>query len=218
MEVLALQQRLHAARALDQIPDHWLAGEHPAVFTQGVRATVDDLPAGLAERIGAHVVEIDRGGMTTLHSPGQVVIYPIVKLAAGSVGAGAFARALLEFMRDWMREEFGIEAEMPEKKPGLFVAGRKLLSIGISGRGGVTMHGVALNVCNDLALWEGFTACGDPAGRPITLAEVLGRGITPGEMVEGLDERIARWWGYASISRADGLDAANATDEDLNHR
>lgn len=206
-EILALQERLRDLRAAGAAPDAWLFGEHPTVLTQGVRAGEGDVAAAgpLAE---APRFRVDRGGMTTLHSPGQLILYPIVALAEGSLGAGAFARALLAFMRGWIRDRWGVEAETPPGRPGLFVGGRKLLSVGVSARRGTTMHGVALNVRNDLSLWSGIVACGEPGTRPTSIAELLGeeRAGSPADAAHSIREAIRADWGYETMETDEDLD------------
>lgn len=198
--ILSRQEALRSRRLADEIPDHWLAGEHPLVLTRGVRAATDEpLPAAPSPLAAAPVFKIDRGGMTTLHSPGQLIIYPIAKLAAGSIGAGAFARALLETMRAWTLDEFGVAAQIEPGRPGLFVGGRKLLSVGVSARGGVTMHGVAMNLSNDLTLWNGLVACGDPDVRPTSVAALTGRAAAPIECAPSLARWLKDRWAYEIV-------------------
>jgi lipoyl(octanoyl) transferase len=114
------------------------------------------------------------------------------------------AHALLEGMRRWLRDAHGVESGIPPGRPGLFVDGRKLLSVGISARGGVTMHGIAMNLSNDLTLWNGIVACGEPGTRPVSLSELLGRRVD----VSGQKASIATWltseWGYAEVEEAPG--------------
>lgn len=196
---LALQESLRDARVEDRIPDTWMLGEHPTVITQGVRGREEDVRGLERAAAGTPVVQIDRGGMTTLHSPGQMILYPIVKLRAGSLGAGRMTHALLRTLQTWLREQHGVHAEIPPGRPGLFVDGRKLMSVGISVRQAVTMHGIAMNLCNDLGLWQQIVACGEPGTRPVSLSELLGRRVEPGEQRDSLGEWLERTWGYAEI-------------------
>jgi lipoate-protein ligase B len=139
---------------------------------------------------GVDVVWVDRGGQTTLHSPGQMILYPIVKLGGGSLAGPRMTHALLEGLRAWLIATHGVEAEIPRGRPGLFIGDRKLMSIGISVRGGVSMHGIAMNLCNDPALWDRIVACGEPGTRPVTLSELLGRRIEP-KAQGGIDRTVA---------------------------
>lgn len=198
-EVLDRQIALRDARIGDFIPDTWLFGEHPPVITQGVRGQEGDvLQSGLPGAMP--VVSIDRGGMATIHSPGQLILYPIVKLNGGSLAAGRLARHLLLSMQDWLESDFGVRTEFPKGRPGLFVGDRKLLSIGVSVRRGVSMHGIAMNLCNDLSLWSRIVACGEPQTRPITLSEILGRRIEPRDQRESIMSGLRQSWGYERVT------------------
>jgi lipoate-protein ligase B len=198
-EVLRLQECLREQRQANAIPDTWLIGEHPAVITQGVRGLESDLDPSGGTKGAIPVFHIDRGGMTTLHSPGQLIIYPIVRVRGGSLAAGRLARELLAGMEAWLRRELGIEAKPLPRQPGLFVQGRKLLSIGISVRGGVSMHGIAMNVSNDLSLWNRIVPCGEPATRPVSLSQLLGGQIEPSELIPPIESWLAWHWGYRLV-------------------
>lgn len=194
-EVLALQERLRAARRGGAIPDTWLAGEHLAVITQGVRGQQDDVlaPGGLP------VFQIDRGGMTTLHNPGQLVIYPIMKTQGSTLAQAKVSRLLLTATRDWLAALCGAELVIHKGRPGLFWGLRKVAAIGISVHGRVTMHGIAINLCNDLSPWRAIVPCGEPSTRPITLSEVLGTKIEPGALIEKMPEWLRATWGYGAV-------------------
>lgn len=199
-EILQLQEKLRLLRASNEIPDTWLVGEHPAVITQGVRGVDEDLRMDSGAG-GIPIYHIDRGGMTTLHSPGQLIIYPIVKVKGGSLAAGRLARELLRTVQVWLRDEFGVEAAPLPRQPGLFVEGKKLLNIGISVRGGVSMHGVAMNLCNDLSLWRWIVACGEPTTRPVSLSDLIGRRIEPADQTESIERWLKKTWQYGRVVR-----------------
>jgi lipoate-protein ligase B len=201
--ILERQTRLRAARLRDETPDVWLYGEHPFVITQGVRGREEDLniESNLAD--GVEIFAIDRGGMTTLHSPGQLIVYPIVRVNGGSLAAGKFAHALLELMQGWLAHEFGIQAESIPRRPGLYIGGDKLLSIGISVRDGISMHGIALNMSNDLALWKTIIPCGDPSTRYTSVSAILEKVIEPKACIESFGAYLARIAEYEDLSIAE---------------
>ena len=193
--VLALQERLRTERQADAIPDTWLVGEHPTVVTHGVRGRNDDII-----RAGHYpVFEIDRGGMTTIHNPGQLVIYPIVRTRGGLMAQARMSRTLLETVRDWIAQRTGVALEIPRGRPGLFAGDRKAAAIGISIHGRVTMHGIAINCCNDLSPWEAIVPCGEPGVRPITLSELAARRIEPGDFINNLPVWLQTSWGYREV-------------------
>lgn len=199
-DVLAMQEQLREERRAGTIPDTWLAGEHPTVITQGVRGRDADLAINPDAGIPIH--RIDRGGMTTLHNPGQLVIYPIVKTHEGLLAQARLARALLESTADLIEQVSGVRATIERGRPGLFVNGRKLAAIGISIRGRVSMHGIAINLSNDLAPWRWIVPCGEPSTRPITLSELIGEKIEPATLAELLPEWLKSHWGYARVELA----------------
>jgi lipoate-protein ligase B len=195
-EVLALQEELREARRQAQVPDTWLAGEHPTVITHGVRGGGGDLVGEAPYPI----FSIDRGGQTTIHNPGQLVIYPILKTRPGLVAQARMSRALLTAARDWIAAQTGVPLQIHKGRPGLFTAdGRKAAAIGISIRRQVTMHGIAINCCNDLAPWRAIVACGEPATRPVTLSELLGRRLAPDDLIAALPDWLRATWGYARV-------------------
>lgn len=196
-EVLAMQEQFREQRRAGQIPDTWLAGEHPTVITQGVRGREADLTLNPCVTIPVH--RIDRGGMTTLHNPGQLVIYPIVKTHEGLLAQARLARALLEATADLVEQLSGVRAAIERGRPGLYVKGRKLAAIGISIRGRVSMHGIAINLCNDLAPWQWIVPCGEPSTRPVTLSELAGKRIEPKAWIERLPAWLQLHWGYRHI-------------------
>jgi lipoyl(octanoyl) transferase len=195
-EILALQEKLRAARREGLIPDTWLAGEHPTVITQGVRGSAADLLATPAWP----VFKIDRGGQTTIHTPGQLVIYPIILTHPGLLSQARLSRALLAATRDWIAEQTGVALEIHKGRPGLFSKdGQKAAAIGLSIRGGVSMHGIAINLCNELASWRAIIPCGEPETQPVTLSELAGRRIAPDELISHLPDWLRDTWGYNKV-------------------
>ncbi|OPZ07450.1 MAG: Octanoyltransferase [candidate division BRC1 bacterium ADurb.BinA292] len=194
-DVLAHQHALHARRVADRIPDTWLVGEHPTVVTQGVRGSEADLLT--AARYP--VFRINRGGQTTIHNPGQLVIYPIVKTQGGLLAQAWLSRLLLAAVSDWLANLTGVATQLEKGKPGLFVDGRKVAAIGISIHRRVAMHGIAVNVCNDLAPWQSIIPCGEPERRPITLSEAAGRPLDPADLVAAIPAWLHSAWGYRRI-------------------
>jgi lipoate-protein ligase B len=202
-DVLALQERLREARQRDAIPDTWLAGEHLAVITQGVRGQQQDLVGSPA----LPVFKIDRGGMTTLHNPGQLVIYPIVRTQGGILAQARFSLTLLAAVRDWLAGLYGIQLEIQKGRPGLFHGPRKVAAIGISIHGRVSMHGIAINLCNDLSPWRAIIPCGEPSTLPITLSEIAGRNIAPADLIPLLPAWLRWYWGYETVQIAEEPEA-----------
>jgi lipoate-protein ligase B len=156
-DAVALQERLRDARQADAIPDCLLLLEHPPVYTRGRRAQPADLPRGEAwyRDQGIDVQDSDRGGQVTYHGPGQLVGYPIVRVESVREYVHTIERALIAALRDE-----GISAGVPDRLTGVWAGEAKIGSIGVHVSRGVTTHGFAVNVTNDLEPFEWIAACG----------------------------------------------------------
>jgi lipoate-protein ligase B len=176
---LELQARVRAARQAGDLPDVLLTLEHEPVYTRGRRTGPGELPFGedwYAER-GISVYETDRGGRVTYHGPGQLVGYPIVRVDGDVLG---YVRLLEDALVAALAEE-GVAARgrTPEGPDytGVWVAERKIASIGVRVRRGVTTHGFAVNVDNDLEPFSWIVPCGLSDVRMTSVAvETAGRG------------------------------------------
>ncbi len=137
---------------------------HPAVITLGKRGEssvdIQHSESTLHER-GIEVVQADRGGQATLHSPGQLVIYPILPLRSLGLGARAYVE-LLESTTLAFLSQYGIRARRPEgcSGPGLYTQSGKIAFFGVRIRSGVTLHGISINVSNDLVDFAAIRSCG----------------------------------------------------------
>jgi lipoyl(octanoyl) transferase len=221
-DALAIQERIRARRQARELPDTLLLLEHPPVYTRGRRSGAEDLPYGedFYRAKGIDVLDTDRGGRLTYHGPGQLVGYPI--MAIHDVGRflrtieGAIIAALAEegvHARSRHREGIdytGVWVAAPRGTPPLGAhpegrtlkgAGRqaderKIASIGVHVSRGVTTHGFAVNVHNDLEPFSWVLACGLPDVRMTSLADELralparprvnrGTGERPGSAADG---------------------------------
>ena len=169
-EVLAAMRDRHAEVAAGRAPDTvWLV-EHDPVYTAG-RATPE-------QDLTADIVPIERGGQITWHGPGQLTVYPIVRLPKRDV-------------RDWLQRierfgvriaaAFGLDAEPSVDGTGVFVDGRKFASIGVAVKRWTNLHGIGVNVAVDSSPWTAVRPCGlspdimtdlsGAAGRPVSMDE-----------------------------------------------
>jgi lipoate-protein ligase B len=154
----ALQQRLVQRRIAREVCDTLVLCEHDAVVTVGRGAAA---PA-LADA-SIPVVEVERGGEATFHGPGQLVAYPILELPEGRRDLRRYLRDLEEVVIRALAE-VEVTGERREGLTGVWVAGRKVCSIGVAVRRWVTWHGLALNLRADLGAFAAFRPCGlDPA-------------------------------------------------------
>jgi lipoyl(octanoyl) transferase len=174
-EARQLQQRLAAQRQRDEIPDVLLLLEHPPVYTRGRRSQPEELPMGVEwyEAQGIEVRDTDRGGLVTYHGPGQLVAYPIVHLGAYDDDVHRYVRGLERVMIEALGEA-GVPAQTIEGLTGVWVAQRKIGSIGLHVSRGVTTHGLAINVNNDLQPFEWIVPCGIEGVAMTSLARELG--------------------------------------------
>lgn len=202
----ALQRRLAAARARGDIGDVVLLVEHPPVFTMGRNGSVEHLRGGPEHLVarGAEYIEVDRGGSVTFHGPGQLVAYPIVAIAEmfplpGHPGLGdvvAHLRALEEALIATVAT-YGVPATRRPPYTGVWVGESKLAAIGVKLAGGVTTHGVALNVSTDLGWFGEVIPCGIADAGVASLASL---GVRPapalhevaGRFVAALAETLRR--------------------------
>lgn len=179
------QRQLAAARAGNRIVDTLLLLEHPHTYTLGRSGKVEHLLMDEAERAekGVQVVEVDRGGDITYHGPGQLVAYPILYLgradARGHLPTADYVGYLRRLEEVLIRTvgEFGISARREEGYTGVWVdrpgGPEKIAAIGVRvSAGGVSTHGVALNVAPDLDYFRGIIPCGI-ADRPVTSMQAL---------------------------------------------
>jgi lipoate-protein ligase B len=160
-EILSLQLQLLADRQADIIPNTILLVEHPPVITLGARKTENKLLADEAtlKNKGIDIVAIGRGGGTTAHNPGQLVIYPIVKLKTLKMDVPQFVRRVEQFGLELL-DNLGVVAHRQKGLPGLWTEKQKIASVGIQIKKWVTMHGIAINICNDLTIFDYIVPCG----------------------------------------------------------
>ena len=161
---LALAAAIESGAAIDTLVEV----EHPATVTLGRHAAEGDVllePAERAER-GIAVVRSDRGGKATYHGPGQVVVYPIVHLGRLRLGVKAWVCLLESALRDVLAA-YGLKGELIEGRPGVWVHGAKIASIGLRVVRSVSYHGVSLNVGLDVSGFDCIVPCGS-AGERIT--------------------------------------------------
>jgi lipoyl(octanoyl) transferase len=175
-EALALQERVRAARQQDEVPDVLLTLEHWPVYTRGRRSGAGELPMGedWYRMQGIDIVETDRGGKVTYHGPGQLVGYPIVRID----DVLAYVRTLERALVAALAEEGLAARARPEDGPdytGVWLENRKIASIGVHVARGVTTHGFAVNVENDLQPFQWIVPCGLEGVQMTSLIKETGR-------------------------------------------
>jgi lipoate-protein ligase B len=179
-EARELQRLLEGRRQREEIGDVLLLLEHPPVYTRGRRSTPEELPMGIEwyEAQGIEVRDTDRGGRVTYHGPGQLVAYPIVSLAPYGDDVHEYVRRLERVMIAALADH-GVEAGLIKGQTGVWVdpssvGARKIGSIGVHVSRGVTTHGLAVNVSNDLQPFEWIVPCGIEGCAVTSLSRELG--------------------------------------------
>ena len=178
-EAYALQQDLAAKRKSGELSsDLFLVTEHPATFTLGRRGGRENLMVSesfLKEK-NIPLVHIERGGDITFHGEGQLVIYPIYDLRKGGVTVAAYV-ALLEEVMLQLAANHGVTACRDSRNNGIWVGDKKLGSVGIAIRHGVSFHGLAINVNVSLEPFSWVNPCGLTGVSMTTLARELDENI-----------------------------------------
>src|SRR5216684_568344 len=160
-DALALQERLRGARQADEHDDLLLLLEHPPVYTRGRRSQPGELPMGEAwyDSQGIDVVETNRGGRVTYHGPGQLVGYAVMGVDDIVAHVRTIERALVAALADEGLDAHARTDEGPDYT-GVWVEDRKIASIGVHVARGVSTHGFAVNVENDLQPFAWVVPCG----------------------------------------------------------
>ena len=178
-----LQRRVHADVAAGRGLDTLLLLEHTSVYTAGKRTEPDERPTD-----GTEVLDVDRGGKITWHGPGQLVGYPIVRLA-DPVDVVAHVRRLENILISLLHD-FGVAGERVDGRSGVWVRRdlgfNKIAAIGIRVAEGVTMHGFSLNCSNSLEPYANIVACGIRDAGATTLSVETGRIITPSDVIDSV--------------------------------
>jgi lipoyl(octanoyl) transferase len=175
-EALALQERVRAARQAGAIPDTLLLLEHPRVYTRGRRSVPGELPLGedWYRAQGIDIVDVDRGGKLTYHGPGQLVGYPIVQIVDVIAYLRTIEHAIVATLADaGLAGARGRPQDGPDYT-GVWTGDRKIASIGVHVARGVTTHGFAINVDNDLEPFAWVVPCGLDGVSMTSVARELG--------------------------------------------
>lgn len=162
--------------------------EHEAVYTAGRRSSPEEYPTD-----GTPVVAVDRGGKVTWHGPGQLVVYPIVRLR-NRLGVVDFVRDLESALID-IASDFGVTGFRVDGRTGLWadtggLTPSKFAQIGLRARRGLVTHGIALNCNNSLDSFQSFVPCGITDAGVTTLSALSGRTITPQDVLPSVTRRF----------------------------
>jgi lipoyl(octanoyl) transferase len=184
-----IQRKVHAEVVSGVKPNTLLLLEHDSVYTAGKRTQPEDRPTD-----GTPVIDVDRGGMITWHGPGQLVGYPITKLA-DPIDVVAYVRKLEGILIEIL-DRFGIIGERVEGRSGVWVrrglTHDKVAAIGIRVSEGVTMHGFSLNCDNSLDAYASIVACGIRDAGVTTMSSLTGTQITISDVLPVVKQIFTR--------------------------
>ena len=221
-EARKAQKRIEAARLAGELPDVLLLLEHPPVYTKGRRAEPGELAMGedWYRMQGIEVCETDRGGRVTYHGPGQLVGYPIVSLKPYGDNVHEYIRGLERLMIDSLAAH-GVRAGVVDGLTGVWAGDqapavgaaaadvaqdvaegrlRKIGSIGVHVNRGVTTHGFAVNVNNDLQPFEWIVPCGIEGCRTTSLTRELGAEQDLDSYLDTVSELFGRIFGREPVA------------------
>ncbi len=159
---LALQQKtLTDKQGKRDTPDRLFFVEHHPVYTLGRRGGRENMVVSdsFLDEKGIKVVQADRGGNITYHGPGQAVLYPVLDLEKNKLSVPDFVSGMEEIMKLTCLD-FDVSADRDERNHGLWIGDKKIGSVGISIKKGISIHGLALNVNPDLAPFSWINPCG----------------------------------------------------------
>jgi len=202
-DVLQQQHELRDKRRRGEIPDTILIVEHPAVITLGARQGANKLRTGresLKEQ-NIDVVDIRRGGGTTAHNQGQLVFYPILNLREVELGISEYIRKLEEIGIELL-EQLGVSAKRRKGFPGLWVDSKKIASVGVRVSKFVTYHGMAINIQNDLSIFDHIIPCGLDEVEMTSVLTETGREHSMAEVKEKLSQLLIRHLSKPNEQRA----------------
>ncbi len=193
-QVLEFQGQLQEKRRDGKIADAVLLVEHPPVITLGARKSANKLVVDEEElaRHGIDLVEIRRGGGTTAHNPGQLVFYPILNLRELHLDINQYIRTL-EAIGIELLAGLGVGSQRRKGFPGLWVGRRKIASIGVRVSRFVTCHGMAVNIQNDLSIFDYMIPCGLDGAEMTSVHKETGKTYDMSRIKSHLNDLLVRY-------------------------
>ncbi len=201
---LVRQQQMVADRIKGNSPDRLILVEHPPVVTIGRSGGLNDLrvPEKILDQKSVSLQRVDRGGRATFHGPGQLVIYPIVKVKDKDLHA--FVKQLLHAVADVL-QSYNLVPEIKKGRPGLWVNGAKIASIGLAVRKWVTSHGIALNVCIDPGGFDLIVPCGQSHEKITSMDQEIGAPVDISDVKKHVVNRFCSRYHYTTSGKAKAL-------------
>ncbi len=200
-EGLVLQDRAREEVLAGRVAGVILALRHPPTLTLGRRARWEEVHVSREERrrLRVELYYADRGGGATYHGPDQAVVYPVVHLDRLGLGVQDLLRCLAEATLAFLAGE-GVAAAWDPERPGVYVGGAKIASVGLGVSQGITTHGLAVNIGPDIAGFDLIDPCKSPGLAVTSLSGVTGRALDPDAVAASLARAVAD--GLRAIARS----------------
>jgi len=199
-----LQNGLKKARQEERVGDTLILVQHPPTITLGRRGNEDNIlvEGDALKRQGIEIFVTDRGGDVTFHGPGQLVGYPIISLKEHGLSVGHYLRRLEDVILRTLYD-LGIIAKKIPHTIGIWVGEKKIASLGIRVTRGVTSHGFALNINNDLRPFDFINPCGMKGLKVSSVREVLGEDVHCSNIENILIMHFSRVFQIEIVKRTD---------------
>lgn len=200
------QREIQAKRQQEKIPDTLLLLEHPNVITLGKRGAFTDIlvKSDVLKEKKVQVLVTDRGGQNTIHVPGQLVGYLLVHLYKKQRALRQFVHDLEQSLIDTLKH-FDIHAYHHDEHVGVWTDAGKIAAIGICVNQGVTRHGFALNVNNNLDIFNLIVPCGITNAKVTSMERELGSKVPMQEVEDVFMKTFVRQKGYSACHEASDL-------------
>lgn len=192
-ELALTQQVLWHSKVVEGQGSVILTVEHEPVLTLGKNADQASLlfPRDYYRQLGVDFSETERGGDVTAHMPGQLVVYPIIDIQRQKLSVRSYVERLESSVIETL-SYFGVESSRDLNLPGVWVGSQKICAIGVRVKSRVTMHGIALNVNNDLSLFGKIIPCGIRSRGVTSMQALLGRPVNLKEVRDSLIQNITK--------------------------
>jgi lipoate-protein ligase B len=193
-ETFDIQRDILFKRIRNKAADTLILVEHFPVVTTGRIKGLESIEDELYFRKKhISVIETNRGGSVTFHSPGQLVLYPIVDISHKNKSIASFLDLLEKIVASALRE-LGAPAERISKKRGVWIGGKKVAFTGIAFKKWISYHGVSVNINNNISAFSKFHPCGDPEIRVTSLKECTGEDSDMEEVKKLFSRTFSEYW------------------------
>ncbi|QEN03506.1 lipoyl(octanoyl) transferase [Thiospirochaeta perfilievii] len=181
----------YKSRVKGSIEDQFFILEHTPVFTLGKNGGEENLLVTTDLLIDKKIdlVPTDRGGNITYHGPGQIILYPVISIKSIKIGVREYIRRLEEITIITLKK-FGVEGSRNKLNHGVWVNGKKIASVGVRIKNGVTLHGLAININTDLEPFNWINPCGLKDIKATSSLEVLNKKLNIDSVKESIKESI----------------------------